>query len=243
MSTLTARATDAQGFIHNMLLLTMNVPRLGCHMFSGGTVALKGVNTIIAKQSYLNVGQFNNTSSEKTVTAPPSTTSNSSLPQPQNRSSVPDEGHLGALPTDEADFGLPPSQERGHGDGCRSRNFGKAVHRDIYGGVRYPGTTDDSFSCRRATRQWCVRAALAFTATTSIVAPTTTPGLPTATATATPAMSATAMAMAGANIWHQRLGHPNEYTMPATRNIAKTTADFTDSLTASDICEINKGAK
>ena len=65
MGTLTVRATDAQGFIHNMLLLTMNVPRLGCHMFSRGTAALKGFNTIIAKQSYWNVGQFNDTSSER----------------------------------------------------------------------------------------------------------------------------------------------------------------------------------
>ena len=65
MGTLTVRATDAQGFIHNMLLLTVNVPGFGCHMFSGGTAALKEVNTIIAKQSYLNVGQFNNTFSER----------------------------------------------------------------------------------------------------------------------------------------------------------------------------------
>ena len=57
-----------------------------------------------------------------------------------------------------------------------------------------------------------------FTVTTSFVAPTTT----TTTTTATSAMSATAMAAVGANIWHQRLGRPNERTMQATWNIAET---------------------
>ena len=36
----------------------MNVPGLGRHLFSGGTAALKGINTPIAKKPYLNVGQF-----------------------------------------------------------------------------------------------------------------------------------------------------------------------------------------
>ena len=76
-------------------------------------------------------------------------------------------------------------------------------------------------------------AALALTAVTSFVASTTMLGLPTATTTAKPAMPTTAVA-AGANIWHQclgrpienishqRLGHPNERTMLAARNIAET---------------------
>ena len=83
-------------------------------------------------------------------------------------------------------------------------------------------------------------AASGFTATTSFVAFTTTPGLPTTTAIATPAMPATAMAAAKANIWHQRLGHPNERTMQAARNIAETEINFTDSLTACDNYKINK---
>ena len=58
MSTLTVRVTDAQGFLHDMLLPAMNVPRLGRHLFSGETAALKGVNTVIAKESYFDYGQF-----------------------------------------------------------------------------------------------------------------------------------------------------------------------------------------
>ena len=58
MGTLTVRVTDAQGFFHSMLLPAMNVPGLGRHRFSGGTAALEGIHTVIAKQSYLGVGQF-----------------------------------------------------------------------------------------------------------------------------------------------------------------------------------------
>ena len=58
MDTLTVHATDDQGFLHDMLLPAMKVPELGRHLFSGGTAALKGVYTVIAKQSYLEVGQF-----------------------------------------------------------------------------------------------------------------------------------------------------------------------------------------
>ena len=41
-----------------MLLPAINVPGLGRHLFSGGTAALKGINTVIIKESYLDVGQF-----------------------------------------------------------------------------------------------------------------------------------------------------------------------------------------
>ena len=59
MGTLTVRVTDAQGFLHRMLLPAMNVPRLGHYLFSGGTAAFKGKCTAIAKESYLDVCQFN----------------------------------------------------------------------------------------------------------------------------------------------------------------------------------------
>ena len=58
MGTLTVRVTDAQEFLHDMLLPTMNVPGLGRHLFSGETAALKGIHTVIAKEPYLDVGQF-----------------------------------------------------------------------------------------------------------------------------------------------------------------------------------------
>ena len=58
MGTLTVRVTDAQGFLHDMLLPAMNMPGLGRHLFSGGMAALKGINAVMAKESYLDVGQF-----------------------------------------------------------------------------------------------------------------------------------------------------------------------------------------
>ena len=40
------------------------------------------------------------------------------------------------------------------------------------------------------------------------------------------------------NIWHERLRHPNERTIKTTWNIAEKGLDFTNSLTAYDICNI-----
>ena len=51
MGTLTVYVTDAQGFLHNMLLSGMNVPGLNGHLFSERTVALEWVSTVIAKES------------------------------------------------------------------------------------------------------------------------------------------------------------------------------------------------
>ena len=78
----------------------------------------------------------------------------------------------------------------------------------------------------------------AFIATTSFAAPTSAPGLPIFTTTATPATPSTAMAMAGANVWHHGLGHPYERVMQMEMGV-----NFTDSLTACNICKINKGTK
>ena len=58
IGTLTVRVADAQGFLHDMLLPAMNVPGIGRHLLSGGTVALNGIHTFIAKKSYMDVGQF-----------------------------------------------------------------------------------------------------------------------------------------------------------------------------------------
>ena len=49
MGTLTVRVTYAQGFLHDMLVPTMNVPGLGRHLISGGTMALKEINTVIPR--------------------------------------------------------------------------------------------------------------------------------------------------------------------------------------------------
>ena len=58
MDTLSVRVLDAQGVLLEMLFPAMNMPGLGRHLFPGGIAALKGVNTVIAKESYLHVGQF-----------------------------------------------------------------------------------------------------------------------------------------------------------------------------------------
>ena len=58
MGTLIVRVTDVQDFLHDMLLPAMNTRGLGYHLFPRGTVALIGVNTVITKISYLNVGHF-----------------------------------------------------------------------------------------------------------------------------------------------------------------------------------------
>ena len=92
--------------------------------------------------------------------------------------------------------------------GSPSRSSDTAVHRDTYGGARSSGATDYSVSAH-VISGGAIGAASAFTVTTPFVAPTTME-LPTATATTTTVMQATAMAAVGANIWHQRLGHPNE---------------------------------
>ena len=54
----TVRVAVTQSFLHDMLLPAMNVRGLGRHLFSGRTVALQGVNMVIAKEPYLDVGQF-----------------------------------------------------------------------------------------------------------------------------------------------------------------------------------------
>ena len=58
MGILTIRFTDTQGFLHDMLLPAIIVPRLAHYLLSGGTAALKQVNTVNTKESYLDVGQF-----------------------------------------------------------------------------------------------------------------------------------------------------------------------------------------
>lgn len=55
------------------------------------------------------------------------------------------------------------------------------------------------------------------------VAPTTTPEIPASITTATSALLTTAMSTkAGANIWHQRLSHPNERTVQGLGNNSET---------------------
>ena len=58
VGTLIIRVTDTEDFLHDMLLPTTSVPEYGRHLISRGTSVLKGVNTAIAKKSFIDVGQF-----------------------------------------------------------------------------------------------------------------------------------------------------------------------------------------
>ena len=58
MGALIVRVTDTQFFLHDMLLPAINVPGLSRHLVSGKAAALKEVNMGIAKESYLDIGQF-----------------------------------------------------------------------------------------------------------------------------------------------------------------------------------------
>ena len=114
-----------------------------------------------------------------------------------NRTSIPDDGHLGTHNPDGVSSGLPTSQERGHGGDHPSCNNGTAVYRSFYGRVRSPGATYYSFSWRLFDQWWHHGGDLYFIGTTSYAAPTITPGLTTATTTATPAMPIATMVAAG----------------------------------------------
>ena len=217
MDALTVRVTNAQGFLHDMLLPAMNVQELICHLFPGGTAALKGVNTVIVNMSYLDVGQLK----------------------------IPLRKDTGCPAIDYFDLELAPRgnyQTEAEFPTRASRNSGKVVHRDIFGGVRSPAATNCSFSYWHLINGRVMRSTSAFTVTTSFTAPTATVGLPTAVATATPAMPATAPAARGKYLSlapkaSERAHHAG------SADIAETRANFTDSLITCDICKINKGTK
>ncbi|CAN0579923.1 unnamed protein product, partial [Laminaria digitata] len=50
-------------------------------------------------------------------------------------------------------------------------------------------------------------------------------------------------ATVGANIWHKRLGHPNGKVMAKVKNIAESGVNFSDSLSACDMCKISKSTQ
>ena len=152
MGTLTVRAADAKGFLHDILLPAMNVPGLCRHLFLGGAVVLREVNIVIAKESYLDVGQFE-IPLRKDTNCPTIDYPSLEL-APRDHGTVPDDGHLGAHNTDGVGSGLPTPRERDHGGGGASRNSGTTVHRDNDGGARSSSATEFSFSSWRAPGQW-----------------------------------------------------------------------------------------
>ena len=132
--------------------------------------------------------------------------------------------------------------ERGYGGGRPSCSSGMPAYRDICGGARSPGTAKNSFSSRRAPDQWCRHGGGFGFHSDYVVRGTSDYAGAAATAIATPAIPKTVMVV-GVNIWPPCLGHLNERTMQAAQNIAETGVNFTDSLTACDICKNNKGTK
>ena len=207
----------------------------------------------IAKESYSNVGQFK-IPLRKDTECPTIDYLDLDLAPKQlpNRSSVSDEGHLGAHNTDGVGSDLPTSQERSYGGGRPSRPF--IATPTLAPGLSVRRITASAHGARLISGG-TMGAASTSIVTTSFAAAKNALGLATTTTTATPVMpTATMAAMAKAfpaptpehsneNIWHQRLGYPNERTLQAARNIAETQVDFTISLTACDIYKINKGTK
>ena len=255
MGTLTVRVTDAQGFLHDMLLPAMNVPGLRRHLFSGGTAVLKGVNTVIAKESYLGVGHFK-ISLRKDYECPTKYYLDLELTPRGNYQTK------AAFPTRVISGHTMPTRSALASRLFRSRVQGAVVPLET--AVRpfiatfaaapdFPvlQTTASDHSVRLISGG-PMGAALTFTV---IATHTITPGLATATTAATPAMLTIAMAVAGNELLalapetsereHQEPTPrcSNERTMQAAWNIAETGVNFTESLTACDIYKINNGTE
>ena len=140
----------------------MNVPGLGRHLFWGRTAALKGINTVIANISYLDVDQFK-VLVRKDTECP---TIHYLDLEPASRGNYQTEaafpttvisGHT--IPTGSALASrllrwLTTSQERGHGGDHPSCNNGTAVYHSFYGRARSPGATYYSFSWRLFDQWW-----------------------------------------------------------------------------------------
>ena len=154
MGTLNVRVTDTQGFLHVILLPIRNVSGLGRRLFSGGAAALKGVNTVISKESYLDIGLFRFLYA-KIPNALQHTTSTSSLPgggttKQEQRSQ---RGSSRGIQYRRGRLWPPDFSGVGHGGGCPSPNSVTTVYRDIYGGARSSGATDYIFGAWRAPDQ------------------------------------------------------------------------------------------
>ena len=128
------------------------MPGLGRYLFSEETAALEGVNTVIAKEPYVDVGQFKVLLRKDTECPTVDSLDLELAPRGnyQTKVAFPTKRHLGAHNIDRVNCGLPTSQEWGHGGGRPSRNSGTAVHRDNYSGARSPDATEYSFSSWRA---------------------------------------------------------------------------------------------
>ena len=200
MDTLTARVTDAKGFFHDMLLPAINVPGLGRHLFSGGTTRHKGINTVSAKESYLDAGQFK-ISLCNDKECPTIDYLDLELAPGGNYQTK------GAFPTGVISEYTIPAGSALASRLLRNGAMGAvaplvtAARSFIAVPLAAPGLstlhTRVSAHGARLTSGSTMGAASISTATTSFTAPAITPGLATATTTTTPAMATIAMVPAG----------------------------------------------
>ena len=201
MGTLTVRVADAQGFLYNMLLSAKNVPRLGRHLFPRGTAALKGINTVIAKESYLDVGQFE-IPLRKYRERPTIDYLDLELAQRgnyQTEAAFPTRfisGHT--VPTGSGLFSRLPRNGAIGAVAPLATAAAKLFITTITTASGLP-TLRSIVSAHGTHLISCgtIRAVSTSTVTTSFAVLTITPGLVTATITATPAMPTAAMAAAG----------------------------------------------
>ena len=226
MGTLIVRITDAQGFLHGMLLPAMNVPGLGHHLFSGGTAELKGINTVIAKESYLDVGQFK-LPLRKDTECPTINYLDLELAPRGNY---------------EKETAFPTRVISGHTIPTGSALASRLLRSGAVGAVAplataarpliatftaasgLPALQTTAYRVCRI-RGGTIGATSTSTGTTSFAAPTIAPGLATATTTAIHRRYRhLSWRRRGANIFHQRLEHPNECIADYYRDYCKTTA-------------------
>ena len=193
IGTFAVRVTNAQDFLHDMLLPAMNMPVLGGHLFSGGTAALKEINTIIAKESYLDVGQFKITlrkDMERHIRLPRlELAQRGNYQMKQAFSTRVISGHT--IPTGS----VLASQRLKSGTMETAAPLTTVARPFIATYTEAPGPP----ALQTTASAHCARLISGDTmgATTSFTVPTITSGLVTATTTATPAMPTTAMEAAG----------------------------------------------
>ena len=197
--TLTVRFTDAQRFLHDMLLQAINVPGLGRRRFSGKTSAFKRVNTVISKESYLVVGLFKIPLRKDTKYPTIHYLDLELAPRGNYQTGA-------AFPTRVIWGYTIPTGSALASRRLRSRVMGAlaplstSIRPFFATSTAAPGfpalrTTAPAHGARLISGG-TMEAASTSIVTTSFVAPTTTPGLATATSTATPTLPITAMAAA-----------------------------------------------
>ena len=236
----------------------MNVPGLGRDLFSGGKAALRGINTAIVKESYLDVGQFKISLRKDTICPTIDYLDLDLAPRGNYSTKV-------TFPTSVISGHTIPTGSALVSRRLRNGAMGvaaplAAVARPFIAtftatpGLPAQQTTASAHGTRLISGS-AMEAGSTSTETTSFAVPTITLGLVTATTTATPAMSTKTIAAAGSAHLRPAPGTSERNHLalayraferahhPGRVNIAETVVNFTDSLTACDIYRINNSTK